>query len=274
VYDRLSNLVVAGTRTWGEHKAQAFGNTPEELAVTGNPRIDQFAHPATDDALLRLGLDPNHPIVLWAPTFRTVRASVRWAWQDAPAVDFSSLAQRASDLRQLVHDTGIQLVVKPHPADAANYDIPGVMRIADSDLLSSGTTLYQFMARSAALVTDYSSIWTDYLALDRPIGLYCPDLDAYRDGRGFSDDFFAYLPGPLLRDEAALFEFLRSVLRDLHAGSDVRAKVIRDLGAVTQLGATGRLMTTVAAHLPPATAAALLGDAARYGTIRTVASTG
>ena len=32
-----------------------------------------------------------------------------------------------------------------------------------------GTTLYGLLARSSALVTDYSSVWTDYLTLDRPI---------------------------------------------------------------------------------------------------------
>ena len=34
------------------------------------------------------------------------------------------------------------------------------------------------------LVTDYSSVWVDYLLLDRPIVGFCYDLDSYLNERG------------------------------------------------------------------------------------------
>ncbi|WP_235868881.1 CDP-glycerol glycerophosphotransferase family protein [Vibrio superstes] len=44
------------------------------------------------------------------------------------------------------------------------------------------------------LVTDYSSIWVDYLLLNRPIIIYTPDIDNYTKEHGFIFDFMESIP--------------------------------------------------------------------------------
>ena len=39
---------------------------------------------------------------------------------------------------------------------------------------------YKLLALTDALITDYSSVFYDYLALRRQIGLYCADYELYR----------------------------------------------------------------------------------------------
>ena len=60
------------------------------------------------------------------------------------------------------------------------------------------------------LVTDYSSAIFDFATTGRPMLFFTPDLDVYRDEiRGFSIDFEADAPGPLLRDAADVVDALR-----------------------------------------------------------------
>src|SRR4051794_10977426 len=64
------SVAVAGCELWGQDKARLFGLPRGRVLVVGNPRVDQFDRPASDEALRSIGVDPSRPLVLWAPTFR------------------------------------------------------------------------------------------------------------------------------------------------------------------------------------------------------------
>src|SRR3954470_4147528 len=91
------SLLVAGTEFWGTRKAQAFGVDKSRLLVVGNPRIDQFLRPGDDNSLVQLGVDPQRPFVVWAPTFRQAGLGRR-RWSDTDLLSDGSAGQ---DLRRL-----------------------------------------------------------------------------------------------------------------------------------------------------------------------------
>jgi CDP-glycerol glycerophosphotransferase (TagB/SpsB family) len=56
------------------------------------------------------------------------------------------------------------------------------------------------LPRLDALITDYSSIYFDYLLLDRPVLFFPYDLERYReDERGFYFEYEEVTPGPKAR---------------------------------------------------------------------------
>jgi CDP-glycerol glycerophosphotransferase len=62
------------------------------------------------------------------------------------------------------------------------------------------------------LVTDYSSAIFDFASTNRPVVFFTPDLETYRDTiRGFSIDFEADAPGPLLRTTDDVIDALRDL---------------------------------------------------------------
>lgn len=246
-----AHITVAGTTAWGAEKARALGNRVEDVLVCGNPRIDQYTRPASDDALRTLGLDPTQLLVLWAPTFRKVRGDIAGTkWHDSTeAFPFRDLASAGDALAAHTARLGIQIVVKPHPLDAASYELPGVVAVTDEDLLEAGLGLYQLIARTDVLITDYSSIWTDFIVLDRPIAFFCPDLDDYAVGRGFFPNFLEHLPGPLLRTPQELLDYLDMAASSSELGSEQRRATAESLGIVTEVGATQRLMAAVGDRL-------------------------
>ncbi len=244
-----STYVVAGTRLWGGKRAQTFGVEDDQVLVTGNPRVDQFARPASDQALREVGLDPSRRLVLWLPTYRTTRyegyrvGAVR-NWSDAEELTGSAAVRLA--VARIVRDAaelGVTLAVKPHPLDADTFADTGLHVITGSDLRAARTTLYQLLARADGLVTDYSSVWTDFLTLDRPIGFYCPDLDSYVTGRGLNvDDYPALLPGSLLEAPEDWSDFLHACLCEPRGSRERRAAITAAIGAETRGGATERLL--------------------------------
>lgn len=205
------DYVVGSTTVWTEGKAEAFGVPPENGLVTGNPRTDQFWRPADAGALARL-LPSSDPFVLWMPTYRETHATgLTPGWRDSsdPEAVSELLETAAVALQAALAEKGFQLIVKPHPADARATAIPSVPSVSNADLAAAGVTLYEFLGASAGLVSDFSSVWTDYLLLDRPIGFILPDAADYAATRGVHpDDIFEFLPGPHVDNPAGVEEFL------------------------------------------------------------------
>ena len=62
------------------------------------------------------------------------------------------------------------------------------------------------------LVTDYSSIWIDFLLLRKPIIIYTPDLETYAKEHGFIHDFRDSIPSePLLSFEQLMSSIENSI---------------------------------------------------------------
>jgi CDP-glycerol glycerophosphotransferase len=78
--------------------------------------------------------------------------------------------------------------------------------------VSSFPDATELLLAADVLVTDYSSAVFDFAVTGRPIVFFTPDLDDYRDEiRGFSIDFEADAPGPLLRTTEEVVEALQGL---------------------------------------------------------------
>jgi CDP-glycerol glycerophosphotransferase (TagB/SpsB family) len=120
------------------------------------------------------------------------------------------------------------MVVKPHPWAAAEDmpDLSHIRVVTDEWLGQEGLTLHGLLGESCALVTDISSVYVDYLLLDRPIVHHFPNIRAYGSDRGYSispvDD---YLAGPLTLDSEGFQKALSSVLSGEDTHADQRRRV-------------------------------------------------
>ena len=109
-------------------------------------------------------------MVLYMPTFRDHRESSSIFTND-----------ECLQLKKLLKTHNAIFCVKKHPNDLTlTFEEIDVFDIADSPIIEVGTLL----RRADILITDYSSVWVDYLVMNKPIVSYCYDMKLYLKERG------------------------------------------------------------------------------------------
>jgi len=63
------------------------------------------------------------------------------------------------------------------------------------------------------LITDHSSIFSDYALLQRPIIHYIPDYDQLRSENSISSEMIEYLPGSVFYEFDLFIEYLDALLK-------------------------------------------------------------
>ncbi|WP_030416673.1 bifunctional glycosyltransferase/CDP-glycerol:glycerophosphate glycerophosphotransferase [Streptomyces sp. NRRL S-1448] len=202
---------------------------------TGLPRTDVLF--AADRELRaaavreRLGLEPGRRVVLYAPTPRDdVAYDARHHRLPLP-LDLELARRELGD--------GHVLLVRGHPLVADR--LPGHLAPFAVDV-SAYPDAMELLLVADVLVTDYSSLTVDFANTGRPMLFLTPDLPHYRDVlRGFTLDFEARVPGPLLSSTGELVE----ALGDLGAVARASAGAYADFRAVfchrDDGGAAGRV---------------------------------
>ncbi|SNX98730.1 CDP-glycerol glycerophosphotransferase, TagB/SpsB family [Geodermatophilus sabuli] len=213
------NLMTCDTPLWAHAAAISLGVPHARLVQTGNPRQVALRTPPPPAALERLDLTSS--FVLWMPTYRSSNGRSGPVWQDAPALSDQAGNGRdaVSTLAELAAAAGVRLVVKPHPLDADRYEASGLRVITTDDVFAAGMTLYQFIGASSAMISDYSSVWVEYLGLDRPLLLFCPDIADYVDGRGLSEPYMTDIAADLIVEQ---MDDIPPFLEAVRSGADWR----------------------------------------------------
>jgi CDP-glycerol glycerophosphotransferase len=163
-----------------------------EVLEIGYPRNDVLQSSEADEIrrLTResLGIEAGQTAVLYAPTFRDYLAA-----NDARAVmadhfDFERASARLGDAHVLL--------VRGHAFNARSdrrvAGIPGCIEVTDYPEVSD-----LYLAADVAIV-DYSSLRFDFAVTGKPMIFHVPDLQRYKDSRGWLFDFESTAPGPLV----------------------------------------------------------------------------
>ncbi|MEO6117191.1 MAG: glycosyltransferase [Pseudolysinimonas sp.] len=185
----------------------------------GYPRIDlQFLDDAGRDAMRarleqELGIElRDRKVILYAPTWKGTNFN-------HPQDDIDELVDRVTELRNGVDESRYVVVLKTHQVVhkfAAN--LPGLAGVLVPNELPTNSVL----AVTDVLVTDYSSIFFDFLATERPIAFLTPDIDDYAGYRGLYFEPTEW-PGPVTTSVPQLIEALREIDRN-GVSDDVRAR--------------------------------------------------
>lgn len=222
-----ADYVCATSESLREHFGTCLGVDPARLVVSGYPRTDVLlssipgyeigleAHLEAIQALKK-----RARIVLYTPTFRDYLKEATFE------EFFKEIPLNATELDGVLETHGAFLLIKLHDYTVNGRIEHALHRISErAYVISEPIDVYPILREADVLVTDYSSIFFDFLLLDRPIIFYIPDYDVYRRARGFSLKFDAFTPGPKASTFADFVTALRSVLEGEDASKDERRRV-------------------------------------------------
>lgn len=202
LFDRYDWLIVP-SEAMVEPFSSAFHMPPERILPLGYPRNDVLTgtlpvevEPPADDYEGFRELHEAGTTILYAPT------------------KHSETGRRVADHLRLAEfddwlaERDAHLLLKPHPAESIDLE-GGFPRIVE---VPQRLDVYPLLEHADVLLTDYSSLYFDYLLLDRPVAFYPFDLEAYRSSRGFYLDYDAVTPGPVATEFDGLLGALDDVL--------------------------------------------------------------
>ncbi|HET7325011.1 MAG TPA: CDP-glycerol glycerophosphotransferase family protein [Halococcus sp.] len=182
--------------------SSAFRMDHDRILVTGYPRNDALTgtvesnFETADIYDMCRRLYENSTVFIYTPTYREETDQyVR------DHLDLAALDQRLADL-------DAYLILKLHPWE--EMDI--ATEFSRIIVMAPQLDVYPLLKHTDVLITDYSSIYFDYLLLDRPVVFYPFDLEEYRAARGFYLDYEAVTPGPMATDFDGLMECIEQVL--------------------------------------------------------------
>jgi len=209
---RTYRLIAASSQADAARKAICFANT--NVRVTGQPRNDALVDGRAKSADLpaRLGIAPGGSIIAYCPTFREAGQALPFSPEDWLSLNAVLQAQDAVFL------------VKRHPRDHA-LSVPSYLdRIRD--VTADVPDVQALLAASDLLISDYSSIATDYALTEKPMIFYLYDDAVYRaHARGFHYELADILPGPFARTSAGLIGLIAD--RGWSTGVEYRARYER-----------------------------------------------
>lgn len=228
---KLSNLnngeefffsyVCASSEFYRPIMAKAFGCPEENVCICGEQKTDRMFAEHKHESDLKT--------VLWAPTFRQ---SKYLGYSDSQMSSFLPLIDNGEwmELNEFAKSKNMKIIVKLHAAQNLNGFseklYPNLEIYSDSAFRSRGYNLYDFMAKSDALLADYSSVYLEYLLLNRPIGFTLEDIDEYKDTRGFVfENPLDYMPGEKLYSKYDLYRYLDEISAGKDSYKDERERV-------------------------------------------------
>lgn len=186
---------------------------PSKGVSLGFPRNDAFSAPALD---LHPYFDVDfEKVVVWYPTFRQNPGDIS-ASDSNIALPIIHDAAKAIELNEFAKANKILIVLKPHFAQDLDYmkdmKLDHIRFIYDDFFFEHGIQSYDFVAGCDALLTDYSSIYFDFMLANKPIGLIWEDVEDYKKRPGFAQGVEELMDGGVkiyTLDE--LLDFLRDV---------------------------------------------------------------
>lgn len=198
MYHQDYDLVTVSAENIRDVYANAFTIDVDHVCASGVARTDDFFDDKYKEAIVK-SVYEKHPefsgkkIIIYSPTFRDLPGISRRFFK--PEVDFDKLSE--------VVGNDSLFVICPHPVMSEpilDKEYSNILEIRD---ISTNDMMFV----SDLMISDYSSTMFEYSLLDKPMAFFCYDYDSY--DRDFYMDFDTELPGPLLKTQEELFDYLR-----------------------------------------------------------------
>lgn len=178
--------------------ASAFYIDKDNIMITGYPRNDVFfdldyvkinlENELVYNTILKLKHDFKKKIIIYMPTFRDTELTAdNMKWEDLLLLD------------KFLNENNCVFIYKKHFLTKNKINIEEKeIRLNNVIFLDAKVDPYPILKVSDVLITDYSSVFFDYMLMDKPIIFYPYDLANYlkNDRDLYVDNYDNETPGP------------------------------------------------------------------------------
>nr|WP_245677296.1 CDP-glycerol glycerophosphotransferase family protein [Candidatus Arsenophonus triatominarum] len=196
-----------------------FREKANNVYITGQPRNDFLFENRAIDFTDKIS-KTNRKKIIFAPTFRENQTSLKYSDGDAikennffRVTDFNIEA-----LDIFLDENNAELFIKLHPFEEKTFistELTKNITIIKTETLQEiNLDINHLLNKMDILITDYSSIYFDYMLLDRPICFLIPDIDEYENLKGgfILEPVTFWMPGAHIFNQNSLQNELKKLL--------------------------------------------------------------
>ena len=192
--------------------SHAFKIDIEKVKVTGYPRNDTLL-------LKNQSIKGNVIKIIYLPTFRKDRGE---------EIDlFEPYGFNVEKMDPILKELNAEIYIKLHPVNNIPKRILNQIHSSNKiKFLESYVDLYEILNKFDILITDYSSVYFDYLLTDKPI-IFAPfDIDEYqKQDREFYYEYDEVTPGPKCKNWDEVLEWIKKFKENPNLYSEERKKI-------------------------------------------------
>lgn len=203
------------------YQLQEYDLNESQVVCTGLPRYDQLHRKNNNISKIIPEISKYSKVIIWVPTFRRhfdgnrVDCDLMYPYGVPVLYEKDDILQ----LLNILKKTNTLLIIKPHPAQDLSMlkeiDSSHLCFIYNDILQKNMVQLNEVLSQTDAMITDYSSIYYDYLELDKPIAITLDDYNNYDQQKGFVfDEPLNILKGEYIYSVDDLVDFIQAVAKN------------------------------------------------------------
>lgn len=189
------DCVLAASEGVVDLQAYEFNFDKNKIVPLGFPRNDVFCKKPVE--IHNILNTQCKKIIVWYPTFRQHRFGGKTGSNNALPIIHNDFFAKA--LNDVAKQEDVLIVLKPHFAQDIGYikkmNLSNIRFIDDSLFVNYNIRSYEFVGACDALITDYSSIYFDYLLCNKPIAAVWEDIEGYKTNPGLVKDYDYLMKG-------------------------------------------------------------------------------
>lgn len=193
-----------------------YESDPKKITVTGQPRTDLLLRKKPIKYFDNIkDLHPCSKLVVYTPTHRS------YAQNDKVYMDNQSW----ETLNAFLKENDIIMFFKPHPLELFKYidsfkEYSNIILVSPKTIIETND-IYEYLHYFDMLISDYSSISSDFLPLDRPVIHYMYDMETFEDSTFKLNALDKFVAGPIVK---TLNELMQAITDGLENDSfaDIR----------------------------------------------------
>lgn len=219
------NYVIATSEAVADYYPKTYQVPKENVKILGQARNDIFYESCTKEELQSLPeCFSKGKVIVYMPTHRDLSAKTKG---NNAANKFIGMQIDYFKLSSMLEKYGYTFVIKQHYWNTNQkrgcerkysniIDISGENYEIETQVLLKYTDI---------LITDYSSCYTDFLLLNRPVLFFCYDLQAYLKAWDLNFEYDEVTPGPKCFTSDQLIEELEKFLQGKDEFAEDRERV-------------------------------------------------
>jgi len=207
-----ADFIMSYSETYTTFLNACMVTDPKKYIISGAPRNDLLLISNGKKNLKTIFGEQviDSKIIWFAPTFRAYFGKSQGNKSFENLFGFKDFNLNKFD--SFLEKQNCKIILKPHPQEEAllikyfkHYQVKNVLILKSLDLEKLGIDFYEVLNSGDMLITDYSSLFYDFLLLNKPI-LFTPiDVKKYEEDRGFlMESYLNYVPGPVIFDQNKL----------------------------------------------------------------------